>query len=103
MCLPPPKKGRKSGAQIAQDTCVYCSRKHQQVKESEEKEILETFQERFYKHAHTEPPIQTRVQLDFSKQPKPPKKTTVASSEEVLGIWACIITIMREVARGVIM
>ena len=66
-CLSPPKKGRKSGAQIAQDTCVYCSRKHQQVKETEEAEILEHFQERFYKHAHTEPPIQTRVQLDLSK------------------------------------
>ena len=82
LCLPPPKKGRKSGAQIAQDTCVYCSRKHQQVKESEEKEILETFQERFYKHSHTEPPIQTRVQLDFSKQPKPSEKTAVALTEE---------------------
>lgn len=81
-CLPPPKKGRKSGAQIAQDTCVYCSRKQQQVKESEEKEILETFQERFYKHAHTEPPIQTRVQLDFSKQPKQSEKTAVTLTEE---------------------
>lgn len=81
-CLPPPKKGRKSGAQIAQDTCVYCSRKQQQVKESEEKEILENFQERFYKHAHTEPPIQTRVQLDFSKQPKQSEKTVVTLTEE---------------------
>lgn len=81
-CLPPPKKGRKSGAQIAQDTCVYCSRKQQQVKESEEKEILENFQERFYKHAHTEPPIQTRVQLDFSKQPKQSEKTAVNLTEE---------------------
>ena len=70
-CLPPPpKKGKKSGEQIAQNTCVYCSRKHQQVKESEETEILQTFQERFYKHAHTEPPIQTRVQLDLSKTGK---------------------------------
>ena len=81
-CLPPPKKGRKSGAQISQDTCVYCSRKQQQVKESEEKEILENFQERFYKHAHTEPPIQTRVQLDFSKQPKQSEKTVVTLTEE---------------------
>ena len=81
-CLPPPKKGKKSGTQIAQDTCVYCSRKHQQVKESEEKEILETFQERFYKHAYTEPPIQTRVQLDFSKQPRQSENAAVKLTEE---------------------
>ena len=81
-CLPPLKKGRKSGAQRALETCVYCSRKHQQVKESEEKEILDNFQERFYKHAHTEPPIQTRVQLDFSKQPKLSEKTAVTLTEE---------------------
>ena len=81
-CLPRPKKGRKSGAKIAQETCVYCSRKHQQVKDSEEKEILDNFQERFYKHAHTEPPIQSRVQLDYSKQPKLSEKTAVTLTEE---------------------
>ena len=82
-CLSPPKKGKKapSGAHIAQETCVYCSRKFQQVKESEDTEILETFQERFYKHARTEPPIQTKVQLDLSKTAKP-KDGAVNLSEE---------------------
>lgn len=48
-------------------TCVYCSRKQRELNVNEDAEILEHFQERFYKHAHTEPPIQTRVQLDLNK------------------------------------
>lgn len=85
-CLPPPKKGKKSGSQIAQAKCVYCSRKQQQINESEETEILENFQERFYKHAHTEPPIQTRVQLDFSKQPTEQSHGPVKLSDEDLAL-----------------
>lgn len=65
-----------------QDTCVYCSRKYQQEKESEETEILEHFQERFYKHANTEPPIQTKVQLDLSKTSKKADGAAVKLTDE---------------------
>ena len=64
-CLPAPSKKNKSVAVVG--TCVYCSQKQRELNLNEDAEILEHFQERFYKHAHTEPPIQTRVQLDLSK------------------------------------
>ncbi len=67
-CLPVPKKQKKRGAHPPpRETCVYCTREQKDVIRSEEAEVIETFQERFYKHAHTEPPIQTRTQLDLSK------------------------------------
>ena len=88
ICLPGGEHGKKSKKQKhaeeeMRDTCVYCSRKQKQVNMKEEAEILEHFQERFYKHAHTEPPVQTRVQLDMEKS-KPPEIGGVARAEPQL-------------------
>ena len=46
--------------------CVYCN-KQKNISEVEEAEILENFQERFYKHSHTEPPIQSHIDQDLRK------------------------------------
>ena len=72
ICLPGGEHGNKSkkhkqAQEQARVVCVYCSKKQKQVNLKEEAEILENFQERFYKHAHTEPPVQTKVQLDMEK------------------------------------
>lgn len=55
---------KKTQPQIATEQCVYCT-KQRSVNRAEEKDILSNFQERFYKHAHTEPPIQSRLRLDL--------------------------------------
>lgn len=60
------KKKKKSQPLISQDPCVYCSKqKYQTI--VEEAEILDNFQERFYKHSHTEPPIQSTIHKDITK------------------------------------
>lgn len=67
-CLPASKKEKKKGSHPpVRQTCVYCTREQKRVIRDEEAEVMETFQERFYQHKHSEPPIQTRVQLDPSK------------------------------------
>ena len=64
-CLPyHGKKVKKTQIQIATEQCVYCS-KQRSINKSEEEDILSNFQERFYKHARTEPPIQSRLRLDL--------------------------------------
>ena len=63
MCIPRGKKLQQS----TRETCVYCARKQKEANRNEEAKILENFQERFYKHAHRGPTIQTRVQLDHGK------------------------------------
>ena len=65
ICLPVSKKPATHPP--PRQTCVYCSRQQKEANKSEEAEILDNFQERFYKHAHTEPPIQTKVRLDAAK------------------------------------
>ena len=60
MCIPKGKKLQQS----TRETCVYCDRKQREANRNEEAKILENFQERFYKHAHHGPTIQTKVQLD---------------------------------------
>ena len=67
ICIPRPKKGKKYPQPLIRETCVYCTRNQKDLNRIEEAEILENFQERFYKHAHHESPIQTRVQLDYRK------------------------------------
>ena len=61
MCIPKGKKLQQS----TRETCVYCDRKQREANRNEEAKILENFQERFYKHAHHGPTIQTKVQLDY--------------------------------------
>ena len=88
ICLPGGEHGKKSKQQVhaqipEREVCVYCSRKQKQVNLKEETEILENFKERFYKHAHTEPPVQTKVQLDRDKV-KPAEIGGVARAEPQL-------------------
>lgn len=45
-------------------TCPYCTHKQQKTNKEEESQILENFQERYYKHKHQGSPIVTRVQFD---------------------------------------
>lgn len=63
MCIPRGKKLQQS----TRETCVYCARKQKEANRNEEAKILENFQERFYRHAHHGPTIQTKVQLDHGK------------------------------------
>lgn len=76
ICIPRAKKGKKY-PQPLRETCVYCARNQKDLNRVEEAEILENFQERFYKRAHHEPPIQTRVQLDYQKM-HPDKDSSAA-------------------------
>ena len=65
MCLPyTGVKVTKGQPQIAREPCVYCL-KQKPANECEEKDILSNFQERYYKHTHTEPPIQSTLRLDL--------------------------------------
>ena len=60
------KKKKKSQPLISQDPCVYCSKqKYESI--VEDAEILDNFQERFYKHSHTEPPVQSTIHKDIAK------------------------------------
>lgn len=64
-CLPyRGKKVKKSEPQVALEACVYCKRK-EALKESQEKEVLSNFQERYYNRAHVDPPIQSTLRLDL--------------------------------------
>ena len=64
-CLPyQGKKVKKSEPQVALAPCVYCQRK-EVIKESQEKEILSNFQERYYNRAYMDPPIQSTLRLDL--------------------------------------
>ena len=69
-CLPhlPPdsKKKKKTEPLISVNPCVYCI-KQKGINQVEEAKILENFEERFYKHSHTEPPIQTKIHQDITK------------------------------------
>jgi len=68
-CLPyTGPKVKKGLPQTALNPCIYCS-KQKSVNESEEKEILCNFQERYYKRTHTEPPIQSKLRLDLVTKP----------------------------------
>ena len=68
-CLPyTGPKVKKGLPQTALNPCVYCS-KQKSANESEEREILSNFQERYYKRTHTEPPIQSKLRLDKVMKP----------------------------------
>ena len=64
LCLPV-SRSKKEVQQL--DTCVYCSRRQKQLMQTQEAEVMDTFQERYYKRTHQEPPIQTKVQLNMSR------------------------------------
>ena len=64
------KKVKEEGA-----TCVYCSQKQKSVNKAEEADILQNFQERYYKHKHQGPPIVTRLQYD-------PKLTNITQAHK---------------------
>ena len=55
------KKVKEEGA-----TCVYCSEKQKQINKAEETEILENFQDRYYKRKNQKPPILTRLHNERS-------------------------------------
>lgn len=92
-CLPyEGKKVKKSQPQVSLEACVYCKRQ-KPINKAEEEHILDNFQERFYKKAHTEPPIQSSLRLDRVVRqnpssnpgpgpPKPAKQERVWLSEE---------------------
>ena len=64
-CLPyKGKKVKKSQPQIATDQCVYCS-KQRSINKTEEEDILSNFHERFYRRAHMDAPIQSKLRLDL--------------------------------------
>lgn len=63
---PGSKKKKKSEPLYSVNPCVYCN-KQKDISEVEEAEILENFQERFYKHSHTEPPIQSHIDQELRK------------------------------------
>lgn len=64
--IPDGKNKKKSQPLVSQDPCVYCS-KQKYISIVEEAEILDNFQDRFYKHSRTEPAVQSKLHEDLSK------------------------------------
>lgn len=69
------KKVKENG-----DICAYCTHKQQKVNKTEDSQILDNFQERYYKHRNQGPPIVTRLQLD--PRLSQTHQTKVISSED---------------------